>query len=326
MAEVLQRSKIVTLHRQYGFVEEQTKDPEVKAYLDMAYKAVGSYSKTAGGPAASGMTRAEEQAIMPEITGVYPTDGRKEFADSVNNYFKNFNTKLPPEGLKLEIGLEHPDLPVGYMNKLESGQPDVNGPINLPINPSQYIKWRHAVGHPLCAPDKDTAEKYQHVQWYIQDEDAIVQATTALNKLEDAARKEYFKVIEDKALVIQVLTMLGVPNAKKLDSSTAEISLKGYSTIDETVGEATNEKKLRRFKEVCTDKELAIKYDIMQFIGAGIFEQVGTRILIKESSEQIGINMKETAKWMQDKSNVQLIGAFKAQLEEFGGGKMASAE
>ena len=45
---------------------------------------------------------------------------------------------------------------------------------------------------------------------------------------------------------------------------------------------------------------------------------------VKESSEQIGVNLKEAAKWMMDKSNVQLIGAWKAQLEEFGGSKMAS--
>ena len=318
------KGKTVVLHRQYGFVEEANKDPEVKAYFDMAYKAVGAYSRTAGGPAASGLTRIEEQAIMPEITGIYPADGRKEFADAVNKYFKNFNTRVPPEGLSLEIGLEHPDLPVGFMNKLESGQPDVNGPINMPINPSQFIKWRHAIGHPLCAKDRDTAEKYQHIQWFIQDEAAIIIATTALNKLEDIARKEYVRIIEDKSLVVQVLTLMGVPNAKKLDTSTAELSLKAYSTIEEGVSEDVNEKKLKKFKTVSTDKELAIKYDIMQFISAGIFEQVGSRILIKESSEQVGINLKETAKWMQDKANVQMIGAFKAQLEEFGGGVMAS--
>ena len=135
MSEVLTQGKVVTLHRQYGFVEEANKDPEVKAYFDMAYKALGSYSKTAGGPAASGMTRHEEQAIMPEITGIYPIDGRNEFADSVNKYFKNLNTKVPPEGLKLEIGIEDSSIPVGFTKKLENGQPDTDGPINFPINP-----------------------------------------------------------------------------------------------------------------------------------------------------------------------------------------------
>ena len=318
------QSKKVTLHRQYGFVEEANKDPEVKEYFNMAYIALGAYSNTAGGPAASGMSRAEEQAIMPVITGIYPIDGRKEFADSVNKYFKNLNTKIPPEGLPMEIALENPDLPVGFTDKLENGAFDPNGGINMPVNPSEYVRWRHAIGHPLCAKDKDTAEKFQHIKFYIQDEAAIVQATTALNKLEDIARKEYFRIIEDQKLVVQVLTLLGVPNAKKLDAATAELQLKGYSTIDETEAEDTNARKLKRFKTIATDKELAVKYDIMQFISAGIFEQVGSRILIKESSEQIGINLKDTAKWMQDKANVQAIGSYRAQLEEFGGGKMES--
>ena len=117
---------------------------------------------------------------------------------------------------------------------------------------------------------------------------------------------------------------MGVPDARKLDPATAELNLKAFSTIDDSVSESSNEIKLKKFKSVATDKELAIKYDIMQFISAGIFEQVGTRILIKESSDQVGINLKEAAKWMQDKANVQLIGAFKAQLEEFSGTKMAS--
>ncbi len=324
MNDTLVQGKTVTLHRQYSFVEEANKDPEVKEYFNMAYISVGSYSKTAGGPAASGMSRIEEQAIMPEITGIYPADGRKEFADSTNKYFKNLNTKIPPEGLKLEIGLDNPSIPVGFINKLENGQWDTDGPINMPLNASQYIRWRHALSHPLCAPDRDTADKYQHIKFFIQDEAAIVKATTALNKLEDIARKEYFKSIEDQSLVVQVLTLLGVPDARKLDVATAELSLKGYSTIDESISEDINEKKLRKFKEVSTDKELAVKYDIMQFISVGIFEQVGTRVLIEESGEQIGVNIKETAKWMQDKSNVQLIGAFKAQLEEFGGSKVES--
>jgi len=321
---VQKESKVVTLMRQYSFVEEANKDPEVKEYFDMAYKAVGSYAKTAGGPAASGMSRAEERAIMPEITGIFPEDGRREFQESVNKYFKNLNTKIPPTGKKLEIALEDPSRPMGFTEKLPSGLPDPDSHINLPVNPTQYIIWRHAVGHPLCASDKDTAEKYQHMKFYIQDEGEIIKATSALNKLEDIARKEYFKIIEDGTKVTQVLTLLGVPNAKKLDAGTAELSLKGFSTIDDSVAEATNEKKLKTFKSVATDKELAVKYDIMQFISAGIFERIGARILIKESGDQVGINLKEAAKWMLDKSNVQLIGSFKAQLEEFGGGKMTS--
>lgn len=320
------KGKEVTLHRQYGFMEEANKDPEVREYFDMAFIALGAYSKTAGGPPASGLSRAEEQAILPEITGVYPADGRKEFSESVNKYFKNLNTKIPAGGLKLQIGLTDPSKAVGFTETLENGLPDPNGNINHPLNSTQYIKWRHAIGHPLCAPDKDTAEKYQHIQYYIQDEEAIVVAASALSKLEDIARKEFFRISEDRGLTDQVLTLLGIPNARKLDPNRAEQSLKSFSSIDNEVSEDVNAIKLKKFKSVATDKELAIKYDIMQFITAEIFEQVGMRILIKESGEQIGINMKEASKWMQDKANVQNIGAFKAQLEEFSGTTMASRE
>lgn len=324
MNDTLEQVKSVTLMRQYGFVEEANKDPEVKEYFDMAYKALGAYAKTAGGPASSGLNRMEEQAIMPEITGIYPIDGRKEFKDSVNKYFVNLNTKIPPEGLPLNIALENPDLPVGFIDKLENGQFDPNGAINLPVNPAQYVRYKHAIGHPLCAPDQDTADKYQHIKFYIKDEAAIVKATGALNKLEDIAVKEYQKIIEDETRVTQVLTLLGVPNAKKLDLNTAIISLKGYATIDTALGEDINAIKLKKFKSVATDKELAIKYDIMQFISVEILKKVGTRILITESSEEIGVNLVDASKWMQDKSNVQVIGAWKAQLEEFGGSKMTS--
>ena len=319
MVDTLVKGKTVTLKRQYSFIEDANKDPEVKGYFDMSFRSVGSYSRNAGGPPASGLTRLEERAIMPVITGIYPEDGRREFADSVNTFFKNFNTKVPAEGVKLQIGLEDPTKPVGFADPN-----DLESPINYPINPLEYVRWRHAIGHPKVAADKDTAERHQHIMFYIQDEDAVIKATSKLHKLEDEARKEYFKIIEDRAKVDQILTLLGVPNAKKLDAETAELALKGYSTINTEEGEETNAAKLTKFKSVATDKELAIKYDIMQLISIGVLEQVGSRILVKESSEQIGVNLKEAAKWMMDKSNVQLIGAWKAQLEEFGGSKMAS--
>ena len=81
-------SKQVEVKRHYGFIHAANPDSEAQEYFDMAYKAIGSYFRVFGKVYESGLTRQEEDLLMPDLIGAYPED-RKDFREKVNEYFKN---------------------------------------------------------------------------------------------------------------------------------------------------------------------------------------------------------------------------------------------
>ena len=101
--------KIVFVKRKQTFIEESNSYPEVADYFAMSYRAVGSYYKTTGKQFGTGLTREEENILLPEVIGYYPDSDKREFRRGVGEYYRNINTKIPPEGLRLNISLEKPE-------------------------------------------------------------------------------------------------------------------------------------------------------------------------------------------------------------------------
>lgn len=295
-------SKTIVIHRHYGFVHGANPDPEAKEYFDMSYKAVGSYYKVFGKVYASGLTREEENIVMPELTGFYPQD-KKEFRESVNKYFRNINTKIPPEGLTLEIGLEK------------------DGPLsedNMPLRPDEYVAYKHAIGHPQVCESKDQAERMGALaEFYVLDKVEETKSKTKTNRLEDDAAMYYFKVRDDEFKVEQLLTIMGI-SVRNLDSEERVIKLKELSTIDTDQSDAANRTRLEKFITSASDKDMGIKYDILEMIRINILERVKFKILDRDTGEVIGDNLKEAVLWFKDKKNSKDVNVYYARLTELG--------
>lgn len=299
-------SKIVELHRKQTFIGDANSDSDVQDYLGLSFRAVGSYFREVGKVYETGLTRIEENIIMPELLGgISATDDKNEFRKQVQLFFKDMNTKIPAEGLKLQIGLEN------------DGELSEDNP---PLKPMDYVRYRHAIKHPQVAMSKDEADRYQHILFYIVDKAAQLDSKSKLQDYEDKAQIEYLKINKDYAKVEMVLTLLGV-NTRNLTENDMVIQLKAQASIDEELSDAINTERLQRFVAIVNDRELITKYDIMEMVRANILERVKSKILLKETGDIIGDNLKEAVIWMQDKANSKMVNTLYANLDELAKGR-----
>ena len=303
--KVVKRSvneKIVYIKRKQTFIEASNHDPEVQGYFDMSYRAIGSYYKSFGKQFGTGLTREELIILMPELLDVFAED-KKEFNWAVKDYFRNKNTKISPEGLKLNIAMEKEDEPLS----------DTNHPVNI----AQYVTYLHAIGHPEVASSIEEADMYQHKRFYVEDTEKTLNDASSISKMEDSARLEYYKIVEDKDKVEQMLILLGY-NTKGKNAEKRQLALRNFTTIEQDRTANFNEKKLERFMRIANDKRLKAKYEIEMMIAYDILQRVGTSVLIEETGDEIGGDMEEASLWYSKKENVKTVNSLKARLKEFG--------
>jgi hypothetical protein len=295
------KEQIVFIKRKQTFIEESNNDPEVQGYFDMAYKAVGSYYKETGKQYGSGLTSKEIQILMPELIGIFPED-RKEFSTAVKQYFRDMNTKIPPEGKRLNIALE------------QEGELALD---NMPVNITDYVIFKHASEHPEVGKNEEEADKYQHMRFYIEDTENVISSATVVSEKEDATRLEYYKIVDDEQKVEQMLILLGV-STKNMKLEEKKLALKSFATIEDDKSTSYNELKLDKFMTVSKDKRLQAKYEIEEMIRFDILKRVGTNILFDETGDEIGGDLTEAALWYTDKANIKQVNVLKARLKEFG--------
>jgi uncharacterized lipoprotein YehR (DUF1307 family) len=299
-------SKIVEIHRKLSFMQDANQDPDVKDYMGLAFRAVGSYFREIGKVYETGLTREEENLIMPELLGGLSVEENKnEFRKQVQAFFKDICTKIPMEGLRLEIGLQQD-------KELSDSNP--------PIKPMDYVRYKHAIKHPQVAMTKDDADKYQHVLFYVVDKAAQVAGKSKLQEYEDKAQTEYLQINKDYAKMEMVLVLLGV-HTKNLTQEDMVLELKAQATINPDESDAMNTERLQKFVNIVNDRELITKYDIMEMIRAGYLDRIKTKILLKETGEVIGDNLKEAVVWMQDKGNSKVVNTLYAELDTFAKGR-----
>lgn len=313
-------SRIIEVHRAANFIQDSNQDAEVQEYFGMAFKAIGSYWKEIGTVYATGLTKLEEEALMGELIGnLDPVKEQRDFKIKVQEFFKNINHKIPPEGLKLEIGLEGD----GELFRKDSqgnivrdtfGSPVIDCP---PLRTMDYIRYKHIIGHPHVGINKDESDRYQHKQFYILDRAANTTQKSKLRDKEDLAQREYLGINKDLKKAEMVLTLLGV-NTRQMGNEALILELKSQATIDPEAADLVNIERLDRFVKVVNDKELATKYDIMELVRFGILERIRSKVLIKESGETVGDDLREATDWMLDKRNSKIVNSMYAQLDALG--------
>lgn len=289
-------SKIILIHRKLSQAQMAHTDADVRDWFNQAFKAISPYwiGKVTG----TGLSPTEQKLLMPYLHGVEADD--KDFRKKTEKYFDEILTKVPPKGLKLEIGLEDDNKPLGEDN--------------LPLNITEYVAYRHAIKFPQLALSEDEAERSPLKHFFIVDPDHVTSTGLKINELEDQAVACYFKYKDDEIKVDQILTLLGT-NIKVMTHSAKVLKLKEVSRKNDNQGEQEQQDTLKRFIEICEDQDIAMKYLLQELVGAQIIEKVGTSLTIKESGELIGNNAREAVIFLKNAKNTKIYNMLRGQYQ-----------
>lgn len=277
---------------------ENKKNPELKEYFDNSYRAVGSYWPKGSMRPGTGLSLTEENILMPYILNIPFND--RDFREKVTQFFHDITTKVEPThidvkgiedgGTKLEIGLHN--------NEEEVGE------LNLPNNIMDFIRYRQIIGHPQVAISEEASRGNQLKIYFIYNPTDVTRSNNTLADMKDTALEAYLGVKKDAAKVVQYLTLLGV-NSQDFKGSES-VKLRELSIKDPEA-----------FMKVHLNKHKDYKYLIMDLITANVLEQIGSRIVIKESSQQIGGNLKEAIAYLMDPANSKQLTIFKANVQDY---------
>lgn len=291
-------SKKVWIRRSTSFIS-RAQEATAKDFFRDGTISVGSYfEKVTNKRVGSGMTMAEEAILVPAIIGIHPQD--RDYFKERNAYFAAFETKIPPDdGLQLEIGLS------------DSNTKPLSD-TNLPISVTDYIIYRHAKGHPWCAPSKDEARGNQLKQYYIYD--PIIEAgnKNVSNNLKDTALEYYLKVKSNPDKVNMMLLLLDVDyrdiEGQNVEHTTQLRADKLRSFIDT---------KYDTIVKLYEDRDFEIKYNIEAMVRTGVLKRVGTRVVVSETGDVLGNTTEDAIYFFKDEeTNSATISLLKEKMQE----------
>jgi hypothetical protein len=292
------KGRIIEVHRHFNMLALAQNDPEVKAWYGEAFRAVGPYYEHGGKAVATGLTFEEQKILLPIVLGIEAED--KDFRRAVTTYYHEFMTRVPKEGLKLQISLENDN------DKLSKS--------NLPLNIPDYLAYRHILNHREVSQNKAEAEANYVKKFYLVDPDGVTKEAVRINSLEDKAVSLYMRYKEDVVKTDQVLVMLGV-NINKMTHDDKVLKLKDFAQSNPELNKVEQAEAFQRFITVCEDKDLEYKYLIQEMVGTQYLKRVGTNIVITESSEKIGDNIEDAVLYLKNPKNSRQVLIMKAQYE-----------
>lgn len=294
-------SKTVTIFRAGSFLSRM-QGPELEDYFAASKKTIGSYwessfSKKIG----TGLSFEEENILLPYVLDLPAED--RGFRQKVTDFYTEISTRIPYNtGLKLEIGLmKDNNKPISLDSK------NINNS-NLPINTNDYIKYRHALKHPLVAESKEEAEGNPLKEFYIFDSSEVNRKNAKAADTRDTASQIFLAIKNDDIKVDMMLTLLGV-----------DVNL-----FD---GDNAKELKLERLREFVDDSpeevidinnniDLEIHYWIKTLVNNKIIKQISAKYFDAETNRLLGNNLEEMTVFFKDDTNSDVILALKARNQE----------
>lgn len=287
-------SHIVTIHRLGNFLSKAQAKSSV-GFFEQSKESIGSYfASTNSQKVGSGLSMDEEKLLMPEIVNLKSDD--REFRKMVNEYFNDITTNVPfGTGVSLQIGLSE----------------DNTKPLsekNMPLHLYDYVRYRHAKGHPWVALSKDGGEGNILKRFYIFDKEAMQDVKNKSNKEKDAAQSIFFKIKEEPALVDQMLTLLGT-------------DVRDFSGKDK---DNKKQEKLREladtrpmdFKKIYDQDDLEVRAWIGAMVTTGILKKYGERLVYGDSNEEFTNSVDEAIFFFKDEENSGIVNTLKARLQE----------
>jgi len=243
----------------------------------------------------TGLEPWEEKILLPGILSMDATD--KEFRKEVDKFYNNINTKIPHDGLTLEIGMEQ----TNGKGLITSNRDAEVTTYQNPLNTDDYLKYRHAIAHPQVAPTE--AQKHDITKSYYVEDLAInkkkAQETT---DLKDEASLKYLEVKKTPNDVAMHLSLLGV-DYRSIEKDDRNTKLK--ETVD---------KKPQEFIDNCNDEYAKDKFYIQRLVTAELIVKEGSRYLLE--GQELGATMMDFVLYIRDDNNTETVGLLKARLKE----------
>jgi len=270
-------SKLVTIRRvitQLERVQNQALD-----FMSMSIKSIGSYwASSTDRRVGTGLDINEIALLLPAVLGVSADD--KTFHQEVKKFYDSMKTNVPfGDGVTLEIGLMlDNNEPLTYRDPKE---PTLR---NLPINSADYIRYRHALGHPNVVADEESAYGNPLAQFYIHDEDLVAKKDQAAMDIEQEAFGYSKEVESDEKRLNDFLILAGI--------NPIEIP----KLVD-------RRKRLRKMVEEDPQKVIKLyKTDHFQervkvnaFLQVGIFKMVGNAVFQSSDNKKLAESIDELA-------------------------------
>lgn len=288
-------SRKVTIFRTSSFIldAQMEKAPE---FVSNSTKSIGPYFILNSKQVGSGLTEEETRILMPLI--IDSEYGERDFRDKTRAFYDRLRTNVPfPMGVTLETGLTG-----------DNDKPLCNdsGKLNLPIEPMEYVRYKHALRHPQVAKTKGSAIGNSMFWFYISDpvaERAILQVVA--DKRDDA-QGIYLGLKKDKMKVDMYLTLLLLdPRAYATDADRA-VALR-----DKAEGNP------EEFLKVHKTDNFEQRYLVQTLINTGVFKQInGHLISDAETSKIIGNNIDEAIVTIQSKEFETTLPIWKQKMQD----------
>jgi hypothetical protein len=297
-------SQKITIKRKLPFIQSVQDKKDLEDYYASSIAKIGSYFGKKGSRLAGkgDLSTEEVRELLPQILGVYPDE--REFGKAVELYFTELSTTILAQGTELEIGKTIDNSKPLFILNHKTGQMEK---FQDPINIEEYVKWTHAKGHPLVAPDKKTAEILPNdlCKFYIEDLNEVKKSELEKIKLADDAIDVYNKYKGDISRITVILTNLGT-DCRQLTDSDKKIKFKELSTSKDLA-------LLSLFIEEGNNEFASQMYEVQLFLDAGVLKYEGQQIVIAENNEGLGSSIREVALELNKKSETKRFTALKAR-------------
>lgn len=287
-------SRIVTIFRKSTFAVDAQKET-ASDFIAMSKKSIGSYwenshSKSVG----SGLNFEEQKILMPALVDFEATD--RNFRKACSEYFATLKTSVPyGKGVRLEVGLAH------------SNKEPVSDK-NMPLSLSDYIAYRHALGHPMVSPSRKASEGDMLKEFYIFDPQTEDERRASENKEKDNALELYLKIRKQPEKIDMLLTILGVDPRKFTGKAAEEKKAEELKKLSESNPD--------KFVSTFEDKMFEQQYVVQSLINTGLLVRAGELIIEPATGETIGHNMLEAIAYIKDKANSGKLVIWKARMSE----------
>jgi hypothetical protein len=286
-------SRIVKLYRKPSFIgNAQHGAPE---FMAMSKRSIGSfwensYSTTIG----SGLNFSEQKLLLPTIVDCEPED--RAFRAKVSEYYSAIKTAVPfDKGRELEIGLE-----------TDNNEPLSS--INLPLNLSDYVTYRHAKAHPEVAGSKQDGENSMLKFYYIFDAQEQEDFEVLGNKDKDEALVLYLRIKKTPEKADMLLTLMGIDPRTFKGKNAQALKLDKVKVLAET--------KPSDVVKIFNDKSFDEMYTIQTMLNTSVLQKIGERIINPETGTVLGNDMQEAVYWIKDKLNSESLVMLKARMQE----------
>lgn len=312
-------SKKVFVKCSRPFVHGQISTQEALDYLNLSRKSIGSYfANRHSTRKGTGLTEDEIQSLLPILLNL-PADSH-EFRKEVDKYYTEISTNVPyDKGIELEIGLLLDNSqPVTYYEERASlhNPEKMEKHYNLPITLEDYIKYRHAKGHPHTGASPKAAKGNSTIFFYIEDPTETIQDAASDAETMDKASQLYMQIKDDSRKIKAIISLL----AHLVPKKPGENFIPDLLTDDQRkleVRKLAMGKYYRQFYATATDKNVFNRYQLNELIKLNILKRAGTSILVSESSEMLGGDEREAIDNLyHNTANAQLLETLKAQAKE----------